>query len=53
MSFELLKVDTATGARRGRLKTPHGTVETPVFMPCTCCSIDLQQLERHDFSSDA
>ncbi|NJD67127.1 MAG: tRNA guanosine(34) transglycosylase Tgt [Candidatus Methylomirabilota bacterium] len=34
MTFELLKIDPATGARRGRLKTLHGTVETPVFMPC-------------------
>lgn len=34
MTFELLKTDIATGARRGRLTTPHGTVETPVFMPC-------------------
>jgi queuine tRNA-ribosyltransferase len=31
--FELLHVDARTGARRGRLHTPHGTVETPVFMP--------------------
>ena len=31
--FELLHVDAQTGARRGRLHTPHGTVETPVFMP--------------------
>jgi queuine tRNA-ribosyltransferase len=31
--FELLHVDPHTGARRGRLHTPHGTVETPVFMP--------------------
>jgi queuine tRNA-ribosyltransferase len=29
--FELLHHDGA--ARRGRLHTPHGTVETPVFMP--------------------
>ncbi len=29
--FELLKQDG--GARRGRLTTRHGTVETPVFMP--------------------
>lgn len=34
MTFELLKIDAATGARRGRLRTPHGTVETPAFMPC-------------------
>jgi len=31
-SFEVLEKD-ATGARRGRLTTPHGTIETPVFMP--------------------
>ncbi len=31
--FELLKTDSATGARRGRLHTPHGVIETPVFMP--------------------
>jgi queuine tRNA-ribosyltransferase len=30
--FERLKTD-ATGARLGRLHTPHGTVETPAFMP--------------------
>jgi queuine tRNA-ribosyltransferase len=32
LSFEVAKTD-ATGARRGRLTTPHGTVETPFFMP--------------------
>ena len=31
LSFELLGTDGA--ARRGRLKTAHGTVETPTFMP--------------------
>jgi queuine tRNA-ribosyltransferase len=31
-SFEIAKTDP-TGARRGRLTTPHGTVETPFFMP--------------------
>ncbi len=31
--FELLKTDLATGARRGRLHTAHGLIETPVFMP--------------------
>ena len=33
MKFDLLKVDQASGARRGRLHTPRGVVETPVFMP--------------------
>src|SRR5437660_2816261 len=31
MSFELLSADEH--ARRGRLTTPHGVVETPMFMP--------------------
>jgi queuine tRNA-ribosyltransferase len=31
--FQLLKTDTATAARRGRLQTRHGVVETPIFMP--------------------
>jgi queuine tRNA-ribosyltransferase len=31
-SFEILKTD-ARGARRGLLTTPHGAIETPVFMP--------------------
>ena len=29
--FSLLKTDG--GARRGRLNTAHGVIETPVFMP--------------------
>src|SRR3977135_3220267 len=31
-TFEIAKTGP-TGARRGRLTTPHGTVETPFFMP--------------------
>jgi queuine tRNA-ribosyltransferase len=31
-SFDVLQNDP-TGARRGRLTTPHGAIETPVFMP--------------------
>lgn len=31
--YELLKKDAKTGARRGRIYTPHGIIETPVFMP--------------------
>jgi queuine tRNA-ribosyltransferase len=33
MSFELIKTDSATAARRGRLTTRHGVIETPIFMP--------------------
>ena len=31
--FEVLARDPLTKARAGRLHTPHGTVDTPVFMP--------------------
>ena len=31
--FELLKTCPVTGARAGLLHTPHGTIETPIFMP--------------------
>ena len=31
--FELLKTDTATSARLGRLTTARGVIDTPVFMP--------------------
>src|ERR1019366_3574302 len=30
--FELLKTDASSKARLGRLTTPHGVVDTPVFM---------------------
>jgi queuine tRNA-ribosyltransferase len=33
MRFELLDKDPKTRARRGRLHTAHGVVETPIFMP--------------------
>ena len=31
--FELLARDASTSARCGLLHTPHGSVETPTFMP--------------------
>lgn len=33
MQFRLLNKDPKSAARRGRLTTPHGTIETPIFMP--------------------
>ena len=33
VTYELIKEDPRTRARRGRLHTPHGTIQTPVFMP--------------------
>lgn len=31
--FELYKTDTKSKARLGKITTPHGEIETPVFMP--------------------
>ena len=33
MKFELLSLDPSTNARRGRITTDHGVIETPIFMP--------------------
>ena len=33
ISYELLHVCKQTGARRGVIHTPHGDIQTPVFMP--------------------
>ena len=33
VTYELLHTDKKTGARIGRITTPHGVIETPVFMP--------------------
>lgn len=31
--FQLIRMDSTTAARRGRLQTCHGMVDTPIFMP--------------------
>ncbi len=33
ITYELLHVDENSGARRGVIHTPHGDIQTPVFMP--------------------
>jgi queuine tRNA-ribosyltransferase len=33
MSFQLIHTDPESNARRGRITTRHGTIETPAFMP--------------------
>ena len=33
ITYELLHQDKKTGARRGIVHTPHGDIQTPVFMP--------------------
>jgi len=47
--YELIKKCSRTGARRGRVHTPHGVIETPVFMPvgtqATVKAISPRELE--------
>ena len=33
ITYELLHVDKNSGARRGVIHTPHGDIQTPIFMP--------------------
>ena len=46
--FQLLHRDEHSLARRGSLKTPHGTVQTPAFMPVgtqgTVKGVEIEQL---------
>lgn len=50
VKYELIKKCSRTGARRGRIHTPHGTIETPVFMPvgtqATVKSVSPLELEQ-------
>ena len=53
ISFELHATDAASAARRGRLHTPHGAIETPVFMPvgtqATVKTLDSDEVESLGF----
>ena len=33
ITYELLHTDKNSGARRGVIHTPHGDIQTPIFMP--------------------
>lgn len=48
--FDLLLTDTQTAARRGRLRTRHGVIETPIFMPVgtqgTVKGVTVEQLRE-------
>lgn len=46
-SYDLVHVDKNTGARAGVLHTPHGDIETPIFMPVGTNS-SVKMLINHD-----
>jgi queuine tRNA-ribosyltransferase len=49
--FELLKECPETGARAGLLHTPHGSIETPVFMPVGT-QATVKGLTQRDLETD-
>jgi len=53
-NFQILQADPGSRARRGRLITPHGVVDTPVFMPvgtqATVKAMTPAELEALDVS---
>ena len=50
ITYELLHECKQTGARRGVIHTPHGDIQTPVFMPvgtqATVKSMTLDELKN-------
>ena len=50
VTYELLHIDKNSGARRGIVHTPHGDIETPIFMPvgtqATVKSLTPEELEN-------
>ncbi len=53
ITFEITHIDKKTGARTGILHTPHGDVETPMFMPVgTLASVKfISPEELHDMKA--
>ncbi len=51
VTYELLHIDKTTGARRGVVHTPHGDIQTPVFMPvgtqATVKSMTVEELKEN------
>ncbi|WP_409341628.1 tRNA guanosine(34) transglycosylase Tgt [Paenibacillus sp. MBLB4367] len=54
VTYELLKVCKQSGARLGRVHTPHGVIETPAFMPVgtqatvkTMSPEEVKQMDAH------
>ncbi|MBB3109925.1 queuine tRNA-ribosyltransferase [Paenibacillus phyllosphaerae] len=52
IKYELIKVCKQSGARLGRVHTPHGVIETPTFMPvgtqATVKTMSPEELKRMD-----
>ena len=51
MSFTLIHSDSSSKARAGLIKTDHGQIQTPIFMPvgtsATVKGVHQHELEKH------
>jgi len=52
-SYTLVHVDSKTGARAGVLKTPHGEIKTPIFMPVGTNSSVKMLTNHHLYETQA
>ncbi len=51
MTFDLLHSDTRSKARAGLLKTDHGLIETPIFMPVGTVG-SVKAVHQHELEGD-
>ena len=51
MDFDLLKSDPGSNARAGVLKTDHGEIETPIFMPVGTAGT-VKAVHQHEVDED-
>ena len=55
VTYELIHECKQTGARRGVIHTPHGDIQTPVFMPvgtqATVKSLTPEELKKMEYIS--
>ena len=51
MKFELEKTDSSTKARAGVLKTDHGSINTPIFMPVGTLGT-VKGVHQHELKND-
>lgn len=56
ITYELLHECKQTGARRGVIHTPHGDIQTPIFMPVRNASNsqinDSRRIKKRNGSTD-
>lgn len=51
LAFELLKTDSGSAARAGKITTDHGVIETPIFMPVGTIG-SVKAVSQHQLQQD-